>query len=167
MEKNGLINKFLKFCNFPELRLINTPIAVIIVMLYDFLPFMIIPIYNAMTKIDKNIITASTDLGANEMQTFKKIIIPLSIKGVFQGIGVVFVLACSTFVIPKMMSGGKVILMGDLIESQFMGPVYNPWLGSAIALTLNLTIILIILLTKTIKQNNKKGTTKNEKKIFL
>lgn len=166
IEKNGLINKILKFLNIPELKLINTPAAVVIVMVYDFLPFMIIPIYSSMTKIDKNLIEASADLGANELQTLKKVIMPLSLKGVLQGIGLIFVLSCSTFIIPKMMSGGKIILIGDLIESQFMGPIYNPWLGSAFALSLNIIIVLIILLNKSVVQT-KKGATQNDKKNFL
>lgn len=167
IEKNGIINKILRLLQIPTINLINTPIAVIIVMVYDFLPFMIIPIYNAMNKIDNNIVTASSDLGANEFQTFKKVIFPLSMKGIFQGTGLIFVLACSTFIIPKMMSGNMIILIGDLIESQFMGPVYNPWLGSAFALSLNLTIILIMTITKTLKHTNKKGNFRNEEKVFL
>ena len=124
------------------------------------------PIYGAIRQINSNIIDAGRDLGANELQTFKKIILPLSVKGAFQGIELVFVLACSTFIVPRLMSGGTTILIGDLIESQFMGPIYNPWLGSALALGLNLAIIAIIFITNKLK-TTKKGIVKNETKIFI
>lgn len=166
LEKNGLINKILRLLSLPTLRLINTPIAVILVMTYDFLPFMILPIYSSICQIKKNIINASHDLGANEFQTLRRIIVPLSIKGVLQGVGLVFVLSCSTFIVPRMISGGTIILIGDLIESHFMGPIYNPWLGSALALSLNAAIMLIVGVSSRLK-TTKKGASKNETKIFI
>lgn len=165
IEKNGLINKILMFLNLPTIKLINTPAAVILVMVYDFLPFMIIPIYNSINKISNNIIQASNDLGAGEFQTLKRIIFPLSIKGVFYGIGTTFVLSCSSFIIPRMMSGGTTILIGDLIESQFLGFSYNPWLGSALALGLNAAIILVFFMTLKLRKP-RKGNLNNETAIF-
>lgn len=166
LEKNGLINKVLKLINLPPLKLINTPGAIILVMIYDFLPFMILPIYGSIRQINSNIIDASQDLGANELQTFRKVILPMSLKGVFQGIELVFVLSCSTFIVPRLMSGGTTILIGDLIESKFMGTTYNPWLGSALALGLNVIIIIIVALTGKLGAD-KKGVEKNEPKIFI
>ncbi len=165
IEKNGLINKILMFLNLPTIKLINTPAAVILVMIYDFLPFMIIPIFSSINKISNNIMQASNDLGAGELQTLKRVIFPLSIKGVFYGIGTTFVLSCSSFIIPRMMSGGTTILIGDLIESQFLGSSYNPWLGSALALGLNAAIILMFLLILKLRKP-KKGNLSNETAIF-
>ncbi len=166
IENNGLINKILKIFNLPKLQIINTPIAVILVMVYDFLPFMILPIYSAINKINKNILDASHDLGANEFQTFKQVVFPLSSKGIVQGISSVFMFSSSTFVIPRLMSGGTTILIGDLIESQFMGLIYNPWLGSALALGLNLFIIFMLTFTNKLTQSTQ-GASKHEAEIFL
>lgn len=165
LEKNGLINKALKLLQLPPLKLINTPAAVILVMIYDFLPFMILPIYGSICQINRNIVDAGRDLGANELQTLCKIMVPLSFKGVLQGTSLVFVMSCSTFIVPRIMSGGTTILIGDLIESNFMGEVYNPCFGSTLALSLNVAIMFIIVLGRLKK--TKKGTLKNETKIFI
>ena len=148
LEKNGLINNFLKTVGLPQLRMINTPSAVILGMVYDFLPFMIIPIYTTINKIDKNLIEAGNDLGANSLQIFRRIILPLSVPGIVSGVSMVFVPATSTFIISQMLGGGSNALVGDLIESQFMGSTYNPWLGSALSLVLMIIIALIMAITR-------------------
>lgn len=153
LEKNGLLNNLLAFLKFPTLNLINTPYAIIVVMVYDFLPFMIIPIYSCIFKINQSLIEASEDLGANNFKTFKLIILPLSIPGIMSGVCVVFVSCAFCFLIPRLLGGGFNVLVGELIESQFMGTIYNPWFGSAIAtflmLLIGLIVFLIYKLTKT------------------
>ena len=148
LEKNGLINNFFKAFGLPTLRMINTPGAVILGMVYDFLPFMIIPIYTTINKIDKNLIEAGSDLGANSLQTFRRIVLPLSVPGIVSGVSMVFVPATSTFIISQLLGGGSNTLVGDLIESQFMGSTYNPWLGSALSFVLMLLIALIMAATR-------------------
>lgn len=142
LENNGLINRFLGFLGIGPLQLINTSGAVILGMVYNFLPFMILPIYSVLTKIDKNLLEAASDLGANHFNTFAKIIIPLSIPGVISGFTMVFVPCVSTFVISKMLGGGSNLLIGDLIDMQFLGSAYNPNLGSAMSLILMLLILI-------------------------
>ena len=124
--------------------MINTPGAIILGMIYNFLPYMILPIYTALSKMDKRVIEAAQDLGANKLTIFKKVIFPLSLSGVISGITMVFVPSVSTFVISKMLGGGAILVIGDLIEMQFLGNSYNPYLGSAISLIL-MVIILICM----------------------
>ena len=101
------------------MNIINTPKAIILGMVYNFLPFMVLPIYNVLIKIDKDIIDAARDLGANSVQTFLKIILPLSLPGVISGITMVFVPALTTFVISNILGGSKIVLIGNVIEQQF------------------------------------------------
>lgn len=144
LENNGLINKFLMFIGLGQIQLINNKFAVIVGMVYNYLPFMILPLYSTMVKIDQTIIEAAQDLGAGTRRIFAKIIFPLSLPGINTGITMVFVPAVSTFIISKMLGGGSNFLIGDLIELQFLGNTYNPNLGSAIALVL-MTIILMCM----------------------
>ncbi|MBQ3092902.1 MAG: ABC transporter permease [Clostridia bacterium] len=142
LEYNGLINKLLVFLGLPRLNMINTPGAIILGMVYNFLPYMILPIYNILVKIDKKIIEAAQDLGANKFKVFTKIIFPLSLPGIISGITMVFVPSVSTFVISKMLGGGSILVIGDLIEMQFLGNNYNPYLGSCISLILMIIIMI-------------------------
>ena len=103
LEKNGVINSILSFLHLPALEIINTPYAIILGMVYNFLPFMVLPIYNVLIKIDPNVINAARDLGANSVQTFMKVVFPLSIPGVISGITMVFVPALTTFVISDLL----------------------------------------------------------------
>ncbi len=144
LENNGIINKFLSFLGLGPLQLINNKFAVVVGMVYNYLPFMILPLYSTMVKIDQITIQAAQDLGAGTWRTFTKIIFPLSLPGVSTGITMVFVPAISTFIISKMLGGGANFLIGDLIELQFLGNAYNPHLGSAMALVL-MTIILVCM----------------------
>ena len=148
LENNGLINKFLEFVGLEPIRMINTSGAVVLGMVYDFLPFMILPIYTSMMKIDNSLLEASADLGAGMLQTIRRVIFPLSFSGVASGITMVFVPAASTFVISRLLGGGKNLLIGDLIESQFVGNVYNPYFGSALSLLLMFVVLIIMGITR-------------------
>ncbi len=160
LENNGFINQFLQNIGFidllnrilqPEspiryLPLINTGGAVVLGMVYNFLPFMVLPIYNVLIKIDGKLIEAAQDLGAPSRTVFRRVIFPLSMPGVVSGITMVFVPAVSTFVISKTLGGGKEMLIGDLIDLQFMGNAYNPQLGSAIALVMMVLVFLCMFI---------------------
>lgn len=139
--KNGIINKIFTFIGFPNIDLLYTNGAVILGMVYNFLPFMIIPIYTVLIKIDKDVIKAASDLGANRFIVFKRVVLPLSIPGIMSGITMVFMPAVSTFVISKLLGGGQFMLIGNLIESQFT-TVGDWYFGSAISI-LMMVIILI------------------------
>lgn len=142
LENNGLLNRLLMFIGIGQINLINTSGAVVLGMVYNFLPYMILPIYTIISRIDNRIIEAAQDLGASRRRVFSKVILPLSIPGVISGVTMVFVPAVSTFIISKMLGGGANILIGDLIEMQFLGSSYNPNLGSAISLVLMILIII-------------------------
>lgn len=141
LEKNGVINGLLTMLHLPNMRIINTPTAVVLGMVYNFLPFMILPIYNTLVKIDNNVINAARDLGANSAQTFYRIILPLSLPGVISGITMVFVPSLTTFVISDILGGGKFLLIGNVIEQEFK---YNSnWhVGSGLSLVLMVFIII-------------------------
>lgn len=139
--RNGILNKILSFFNLPTLDLLNTNFSVILGMVYNFLPFMIFPIYTALVKLDKSLIDAANDLGANKFQAFIKIVFPLSLPGVISGVIMVFMPAASSFVIPVYLGGGKIDLIGNLIERQFK--FTGNWnFGSALSIILMLVILL-------------------------
>lgn len=144
LEKEGLINKFLGLFGMGPFNMINTQGAVVLGMVYNFLPFMIMPLHSIMVKIDKSVIEAAQDLGASSFHVLLRVLIPLSLPGIITGITMVFVPSVSTFIISRMLGGGKHLLIGDLIEQQFLGSVYNPNVGSAMSLIL-MVIILIIM----------------------
>lgn len=140
LERTGIINTILNFLNLPTLNIINTPAAIILGMVYNFLPFMVLPIYNVLIKIDSNVVAAARDLGANSLQTFLKIILPLSIPGVISGITMVFVPSLTTFVISSILGGSKIVLIGNVIEQQFR--IGNWHSGSGLSLVLMIFILL-------------------------
>ncbi|MBQ6380907.1 MAG: ABC transporter permease [Clostridia bacterium] len=142
LENNGIINRMLSFIGIGPVHMINTQGAVVLGMVYNFLPYMIIPIFNVMTKIDKSYIEAAQDLGANNRRVMTRIIFPLSMPGVVSGITMVFVPAVSTFIISTMLGGGSNMMIGDLIELQFLGGSYDPNLGSALSLVLMVLILI-------------------------
>lgn len=147
LESNGLINKFLGLFGIgPFTNMLNNQGAVVLGMVYNYLPFMILPLYSIMTKIDSSIIEAAQDLGANSFEVIGKVIIPLSTPGIYTGVTMVFVPAISTFIISRMLGGGNNDLIGDIIEQQFLGNSYNPHLGSAMALVLMVLVLLIMSL---------------------
>lgn len=141
---NGIINHILGLVGLGPFKLINTSGAVVLGMVYNYLPFMILPLYSVMEKIDKSVIEAASDLGCNPRKVLFKVIVPLSLPGITSGITMVFVPAISTFIISRMLGGGSNLLIGDLIEMQFLGNSYNPHLGAAISLVL-MVIILVIM----------------------
>ncbi len=142
----GIINMVLGFFHLGPFKLLNTRAAVVLGMVYDYLPFMILPLYSVMVKIDKSVIEAANDLGCNSVKTLFKVVFPLSLPGVMSGITMVFVPAISTFIISRMLGGGSNLLIGDLIEMQFLGNSYNPNLGAAMSLVLMVIILLIMTL---------------------
>ena len=113
-----------------KFHMINTQGAVVLGMVYNFLPFMVLPIFSVIEKIDPKVIEAAQDLGANTAMVFRRVIFPLSLPGVLSGVTMVFIPSVSTFVISRLLGGGKTLLLGDLIEMQFLGNAYNPHLGS-------------------------------------
>lgn len=142
LENNGLINRFFGLFGMGPFNMINTPGAVVLGMVYNYLPFMITPLYSVMTKIDNTTLEAAQDLGSNSLTTFIRVILPLSMPGVKTGLTMVFVPSVSTFIISRMLGGGGNLLIGDLIDLQFLGNAYNPNLGAAISLVLMVIILL-------------------------
>lgn len=140
LEKNGVINGVLTFLHLPNQSLINTSGAIVLGMVYNFLPFMVLPIYNVLSKIDDNTINAAQDLGANFIQTLVFIWIPLSVPGIISGITMVFVPALTTFVISSLLGGSKILLIGNVIEQEFTrGSNWN--LGAGLSLVLMIFIL--------------------------
>ncbi len=152
LEKTGVINSVLTFLHLPTLNIINTPAAIILGMVYNFLPFMVLPLYNSLTKIDPNVVNAAYDLGANGTQTFLRVIFPLSIPGVISGITMVFVPALTTFVISNLLGGSKILLIGNVIEQEFT-QASNWNLGSGLSIVLMIFIILNMVLTGIFDKN--------------
>lgn len=155
LEKNGVINGILSALHLPTQNLINTSGAIILGMVYNFLPFMVLPIYNMLCKIDDNTINAARDLGANSLQTLLRIWIPLSIPGVISGITMVFVPALTTFVISNLLGGSKILLIGNVIEQEFTKGS-NWHLGSGLSLVLMIFILLSMALIA--KYDNGEGS---------
>ncbi len=146
IEKTGVINGILSALNLPALRIINTNYAIVLGMVYNFLPFMVLPLYNTLAKIDPNVINAARDLGANSFITFKRIIFPLSIPGIISGITMVFVPSLTTFVISNILGGSKILLIGNVIEQEFT-VACNWHLGSGLSIVLMLFIIVNMILS--------------------
>ena len=163
LENNGMLNHFLQNIgvvslynnigmffneNFEPIeyfQMLNTQGAVILGMVYNYLPFMIMPIYSVIVKLDNNLIQAARDLGADGFNVFRRVILPLSLPGVISGITMVFVPSVSTFAISKMLGGGTEVLLGDLIEQQFLGGAYNPHLGAAISLVMMIIVVVCMV----------------------
>ncbi len=141
LEKNGPIYGFLNFLGLPGFNILYTESAVILGMVYNFLPFMVLPIYSVLKKIDRSVIEASEDLGGTPYITFKRIIFPLSLPGVMSGITMVFMPAVTTFVISRLLGGGQFMLVGNLIEQQFL--TTRDWgFGSSLSFVLMIFILL-------------------------
>ena len=155
LENNGLINRFLGLFGIGPFEMINTQGAVVLGMVYNYLPYMILPLYTAMVKIDNSIIEAAQDLGADIFRVLGRVLIPLAMPGIATGITMVFVPSVSTFIISRMLGGGDTMLVGDLIELQFLGNSYNYNLGSAMSLVLMVIVLLCMSLTNT--SGNKDG----------
>ena len=147
LESNGLLNTLLKFLHLPTVEILYTTPAVVLGMVYDFLPFMILPLYSVLSKIDVSLNEAAEDLGANPIKVFIRVTLPLSLPGVVSGITMVFLPSVTTFYISNIFGGGQIMLVGNLIEQQFL--VANNWnFGSAIS------IIMMILIFFSMKIMN-------------
>ena len=147
LENNGLINRFLGLFGIGPLHMINTSGAVVLGMVYNYLPYMILPLYTIMVKIDQSVIEAAQDLGANLFHILTRVLVPLAMPGITTGITMVFVPSISTFIISRMLGGGSNLLPGDLIEMQFLGNSYNYNLGSAMSLVLMVIVLLCMSFT--------------------
>ena len=152
LAKNGILNNLLSALNLPTIEIMYTDTAVLIGMVYAYLPFMILSIYTQLSKMDDSLVQASFDLGANWRQTFTRVIFPLSLPGVITGITLVFLPAVSSFVIPKLLGGGSYVLIGNLIENQFIS--IGDWnFGSAVSLIMTIVIIISMFTTKKVDKN--------------
>ena len=163
LENNGLLNQIFRSIGLIDLynsiaihfaadpsayqpityfQMMGTSGAVVLGMVYNYLPFMILPIYSVIVKLDHSLVEAAHDLGANNLCVFRKVIFPLSLPGVLSGITMVFVPSVSTFAISRLLGGGNQMLLGDLIELQFTGGAYNPHLGAAIAMVMMVMVVV-------------------------
>ena len=146
LENDGVINTVLTFLHLPPLHIINTPTAIVFGMVYNFLPFMVLPLYNVINKIDQNVINAARDLGANYIQTLNHIIFPLSIPGIVSGVTMVFVPSLTTFVVSEMLGGSKILLIGNVIEQEFTQN--SNWnLGSGLSVVLMIFIVISMVIS--------------------
>ena len=157
LENNGLLNRF--FAHIGLFRLLSsltgeqveaftmlrTSGAVVLGMVYNYLPFMILPIYSVIVKLDAHLIEAARDLGADSAQVFLRVTLPLSLPGVLSGVTMVFVPSVSTFAISRLLGGGKETMLGDLIEQQFLGGAYNPHLGAAISMVMMVIVVVCMV----------------------
>lgn len=163
LSSKGIVSNMFQFLGFGEISLLYTDFAVILGMVYDFLPFMILPIHTSLTKMDKSLVEASNDLGANPVTTFWKITFRLSLGGVLTGITMVFLPAISSFVIPKLLGGGQYSLIGNFIEQQFIN--VGDWhFGSAVSLILAILVIVFMgLINRVEKYAGYQEESKREK----
>ena len=141
LQDTGLINRLLQAIGLPQMQLIRTPGAVVLGMVYNYLPYMILPLYSTIVKIDNRLIEAAWDLGCTPVQTFQKVTLPLSMPGILSGITMVFVPAVSTFYISQKLGGTDTVLIGDVIERQFKQG-NNPNLGAALSLVLMILVFV-------------------------
>ena len=166
LENNGLLNQFFdkiglidlynmvaqalsaepdKYIPITHFQMIGTPGAVVLGMVYNYLPFMILPIYSVIVKLDNSLLEAARDLGAGAGTVFRRVILPMSLPGVLSGVTMVFVPSVSTFAISRLLGGGTQMMLGDLIEQQFLGGAYNPQLGAAISLVMMLVVVVCMV----------------------
>ncbi len=147
LQDDGIVNNILSIIGVRSITLLHTEFAVILGMVYNFLPFMILQIYTALTKMDNSLLEAAADLGADRVRSFLKVTLPLSLPGVLSGITLVFLPAVSSFFIPKLLGGGQYVMVGNLIESQFL--TSGDWnFGSAVSLIMVIIIMISMYLTK-------------------
>lgn len=154
LSRNGLVNNLFKLVGLGPFQLTNTNGAIVFVMVYNYLPFMVLPLYNALMKVGKDVIDAAHDLGANSLQTFTRVTLPLSMPGIISGITMVFVPALTTFVISDVMGGSMILLIGNVIEQEFTFTM--DWhQGSGLSLILMVFILISMAL---IAKYDKEGT---------
>ncbi len=156
LEDSGLINTCLKWLGFGSVQLMYNSNAVLLGMVYNFLPFMVFPIYTVLTKMDFRLTEAAADLGCNSFQTLYKVTLPLSIPGVVSGITMVFMPSVTTFFIPRVLGGGNTMMFGDLIEAKFL--TEGNWnVGSALSLIMMLLILLSLSILRKVDPNGEGG----------
>lgn len=156
LSNNGVLNHILSFLGLKTIHILYTKHAVILGMVYDFLPYMILPIYNSLSKISDDIIEAASDLGASWLTTFTRITIPLSKEGILSGVIMVFVPALSSFVVSNLLGGGKVLLIGNVIEQEFT--LARNWnLGSGLSIILMIFVLLSMSIMNKIDDSNGGG----------
>ena len=156
LSEGGIIQQIFKILGFGEVQLLYTEGAVLLGMVYNFVPFMILQINSALCKMDASLLEAAADLGASKAETFKKVTFPLSLPGVINGITLVFLPAVSSFFIPKLLGGGQYFLIGNLIENQFI--TAGEWnFGSAISMIMAVSMMLMMMLVKKIEVRNNGG----------
>ena len=156
LSEGGIIQQILKILGFGEVQLLYTEGAVLLGMVYNFVPFMILQINSALCKMDASLLEAAADLGASKAETFKKVTFPLSLPGVINGITLVFLPAVSSFFIPKLLGGGQYFLIGNLIENQFI--TAGEWnFGSAISMIMAASMMLMMMLVKKVEVRNNGG----------
>lgn len=160
LDSSGILNSWLKAFGLEPLHLLYTEGAVMLGTVYNFLPFMILPIYTVLIKLDKSHIEAAQDLGANGATTFFKVVLPLSMPGVISGITMVFIPAITTFAISRLLGGGKYMLYGDLIENQFITLGVNGWnAGSALSfILLVLVVISMVIMRRAEREAGEEGS---------
>jgi spermidine/putrescine transport system permease protein len=147
LQDNGIINAFFGLFGLGPFKMLETSFAVILGMVYNFLPFMILQVYTSLSKMDSSLLTAASDLGADKVQTFLRVTLPLSIPGIISGITLVFLPAVSSFFIPKLLGGGQFVLIGNVIENQFL--TAGNWnFGSALSLVMAIVIIISMYITR-------------------
>lgn len=156
LSEGGLFQQILSLFGFGHIELLYTETAVLLGTVYNFLPFMILQINTALCKMDHSLLEASADLGANPVQTFRKVTLPLSLPGVINGITLVFLPAVSSFFIPKLLGGGQYFLIGNLIENQFI--TVGEWnFGSAISMIMAIIMMLLMMLVRKVEIRNQGG----------
>jgi len=157
LQDNGIINNLIEMLGFERIKLLHTSFAVILGMVYNFIPFMILQIHTSLAKMDKSLLEAASDLGANKVQAFLRVTLPLSLPGVISGITLVFLPAVSSFFIPKLLGGGQYVLIGNVIENQFL--TAGNWnFGSALSLIMTIIILISMYITKKVdKGEGSKG----------
>ena len=152
LQDNGILNGLLSLLHIGPFPFMYTDFAVVLGMVYNFLPFMILEIHTSLSKMDPSFLEAASDLGANRAQAFRRVTLPLSIPGIISGITLVFLPAVSSFFIPKLLGGGQYVLIGNVIESQFL--TSGNWsFGSALSLIMVIIIMISMYLTRKIDRN--------------
>ncbi len=154
LAESGLLNQFLGLFGIAPLEILNTDTAIVIGLVYDFLPYMILPLYSVMVKIQNSEIEAAQDLGANALAVFRRVVLPLSVPGIVNGITMVFVPSVSTFVISTLLGGSKRMMIGDVIESMFVGQAPNMAVGSALSMLLMILILLCMAFTRLVDKSD-------------
>ncbi len=153
---NGFINQLFGVFGLEPVKLLDTDFAVVLGLIYNYLPFMVLPIYTSLEKMDRKVIEAAQDLGANSINVFKRVVLPLSLPGIYSGILMVFIPCLSTFVISEKLGGGKVYLIGNVINDMFTQN-YNFNAGAAISLVMMIIMLVVLAGVSFLDDETKEG----------